>query len=175
MRLSLTDKYKIRNQTLVSKLWYIGQIYTIPKYQEVNWKQRIYKFLWKRKKSPRHRGQLSIWRGRLGILNRHTIKLYKIIWIQSLLNPTNALWKDLMLYWLKLILNSDQDLDLFKQKKILTGLLVTKVYKNRTLNNSLFNYSILDQISPITTSLQHIYRRNSCPNHIFNPTHQTGP
>ena len=37
-------------------------------------------------------------------------------WIQSLLNPTNALWKDLMLHWLKLILNSDQDLAFFLTK-----------------------------------------------------------
>ena len=65
-------------------------------------------------------------------------------WIQSLLNPTNALWKDLMLHWLKLILNSDQDLAFFWQKQILTGLLVTKNYKNRTMKISLFSYSMLD-------------------------------
>ena len=74
-----------------------------------------------------------------------------------------------MLYWLKLILNSDQDLALSWQKQILTGLLVTKIYKNRIMKISLFNYSILGYISPIT-SLPHIYRRNSCPTHIFKPT-----
>ena len=42
-------------------------------------------------------------------------------WIQSLLNPTNALWKDLVLYCLKLILNSDQGLAFFSPKQILTG------------------------------------------------------
>ena len=26
---------------LVSKLWYIGQIYTIPKYQKGNWRKNI--------------------------------------------------------------------------------------------------------------------------------------
>ena len=36
-----------------------------------------------------------------------------------------------------------------------------------------FNYSKLGYISAITTSLPHIYRRNSCPTHIFKPTHQT--
>ena len=66
-----------------------------------------------------------------------------------------------MLYWLKLILNSDQDLALSWQKQILTGLLVTKIYKNRTIKISLFNYSVLGYISPIATFLPHIYRRNS--------------
>ena len=95
-------------------------------------------------------------------------------WIQSLPNATNALWKNLMLYWMKLILNSDQDLALSRQKQILTGLPVTKIYKNRTMKISLFNYSMLGYISSITTSLPHIYRRNSCPTHIFKPIHQTG-
>ena len=77
-------------------------------------------------------------------------------------------------FWLKLILNSDQDLALSQQKQILTGLIVTKIYKNRTMKISLFKYSMLGYISPIPTSLSHIYWRNSCPTHIFQPTHQTG-
>ena len=61
-----------------------------------------------------------------------------------------------------------------RQKQILTGpLLVTKVYKNRTTKISLFNYSMLGYISPKTTSLPYIYGKNSCPTHIFKPTHQT--
>ena len=60
-----------------------------------------------------------------------------------------------------------------RQKQILAGLLVTKIYKNRIMKISLFNYYMLGYISPITTSLPHIYRRNSCPTHIFKPTHQT--
>ena len=39
---------------------------------------------------------------------------------------------------------------------------------------SLFSYSTLGYISPITTFLPHIYRRNSCPTHIFKPRHQAG-
>ena len=70
-----------------------------------------------------------------------------------------------MLYWLKLILNSDQDLVLSEQKQILTGLLAIKIYKNRTMKISLFDYSMLGYISPITASLSHIYR-NPCPTHI---------
>ena len=62
---------------------------------------------------------------------------------------------------------------LFGQKQILTGLLVTKIYKNRIMKISLFNYYMLGYISTITTSLPHIYRRNSCPTHIFKPIHQT--
>ena len=65
----------------------------------------------------RHLAQLSILRGGLGILDIDT-QLNCIKWIQRLLNPTNVLWKDLMLYQLKLILNSDQDLALFIQKQI---------------------------------------------------------
>ena len=43
--------------------------------------------------------QLSIWRDRIGSLNIDTqLNYIKIKWIQRLLNPTNALWKDLMLY-----------------------------------------------------------------------------
>ena len=32
------------------------------------------------------------------VLDRRTTNYIKLKWIQSLLNPTNALWKDLMLY-----------------------------------------------------------------------------
>ena len=58
--------------------------------------------------------------------------------------------EDLMLYLLKLILNSDKALALNKQKKILTGLLITKVYKkvykNLTMKIFLFNYSMFGYI-----------------------------
>ena len=48
---------------------------------------------------PRHLTELSIWRGGLGILDIDTqLNYIKIKCIQSLLNFTNALWKDLMLY-----------------------------------------------------------------------------
>ena len=79
---------------------------------------------------PWYLAQLSIWRGGPGIFAIETqLNYLKIKWIQRLINPTNALRKDLMLYWLKLILNSDQDLALFRQKQILSGLLVTKFTK----------------------------------------------
>ena len=95
----------------------------------------------------------------------HTIKLIKIKWIQSLLNPTNALWKDLMLHWLKLILNSDQDLAFF----------LTKTDSYRSISHKKLqkqndeDFSI--QLLYAWLYLPYIYRRNSCPTHIFNPKH----
>ena len=69
VRLSLRGKNMIRNQILVSKLWYIGQIYTIPKYQKGNWKKNMQFPLEQEKiEPPRQWAQLSIWRDRLGIL-----------------------------------------------------------------------------------------------------------
>ena len=109
------------------------------------------------------------------VSDRHKIKLDKnkmdSKFIKS--HQCSLLERSHAVFWLKLILNSDQDLALSRQKQILTGILVTKIYKNRTMKISLFNYSMLGYISPITTSLPHIYRRNSCPTHIFKPTHQT--
>ena len=50
------------------------------------------------KRPPRYLAQLSIWRGALGILEIDTqLNSLKTQWIQRLLNPTNALWKDLIL------------------------------------------------------------------------------
>ena len=47
---------------------------------------------------PKHLIQLSTWNGGLGILDIDTqLNSLKTKWIQRLLNPTNALWKDLML------------------------------------------------------------------------------
>ena len=61
VRLSLRGKNIIRNQILVSKLWYLGQIYTIPKYQKGNWKKNIQFPLEQEKiQPPRHWAQLSI-------------------------------------------------------------------------------------------------------------------
>ena len=58
---------------------------------------------------PKHLAHFSIWRDKLAILERKTQSNYiKIKLIQRLLNPTNDLWKYLILYWLKLVLNFDQ-------------------------------------------------------------------
>ena len=59
----------------------------------------MYNFLWIRIRRPRHLVQLSIWRGGLDILDiANQLNSLKIKWIKSLLNPTNVLWKNLMLY-----------------------------------------------------------------------------
>ena len=115
-------KKLIINQILLSKLWYIGQIYTIPKYIKEEIEKRICNFLWEGKKirPPRHLVQLPIWKGGLGIVDIDTqLNYLKIKWIQRLFHPTNALWKDLMLYRLNLILNYNQGLALFRQNQIL--------------------------------------------------------
>ena len=52
------EKKRIVNQILLSKLWYIGQIYTIPKFI----KEEIEKTI----------AQLSIWKCGLGILDIDT-------------------------------------------------------------------------------------------------------
>ena len=49
MRLSLPGKKIVVNQILLSKLWYICQIYTITKYIKKEIEKRICKFLWNRK------------------------------------------------------------------------------------------------------------------------------
>ena len=55
-----------------------------------------------------------------GILDTETqLNSLKIKWVQRLLNPTNALWKNLMLYELNFLLNYNQELALFRQKQIL--------------------------------------------------------
>ena len=154
------------------------QICTIPKYQKGIWK-KIHLFLWNRKKynllenelnSPHLEEQAKYFT----VSDRCTIKLDKNKMDSKFIKSRQcSLERSHAVFWLKLMLNSDQDLALSWQKQILTALLVTKVYKNRTMKISLFNYSMLGYISPITTSLPHIYRRNSCPTHIFKPTHQT--
>ena len=51
----------------------------------------------------------------LGILDIETqLNSPKIKWIQRLLNPTNGLWKNLMLYQLNLILTYNQELAFFR-------------------------------------------------------------
>ena len=77
----------------------IGQICIIPKYT----KKRIYNFLGNRKEiePPRHLVQLSISKSGLDSLEIETrLNSLKIKWTQSLLNPDNAVGKQLMLYQL---------------------------------------------------------------------------
>ena len=64
---------------------------------------------------PRYLAHISIWMIGLGILDIETqLKSLKIKWIQRSLNPTNALWKNLMLYQFNIILNYNQELAPFR-------------------------------------------------------------
>ena len=141
----------IVNQSLLSKLWYIGQFCTFPKYtkKEYNISSRTGK---KYDLCPRRLVQLSISTSGLGILDMETqINSPKIKCIQRLLNPNNALWKHLMLYQLNFILNYNQGLALSRQKQILGS--NSHIYKNRAMKISLLSYSMLGYILPITTPL----------------------
>ena len=73
----------------------------------------------KEPRPPRHLAKLSIWTGGLGILDIGTQLYYlKTKWIQMLINLTNAVSKDPILYSSNFFLNSNQGLALFRQKQI---------------------------------------------------------
>ena len=74
---------------------------------------------------PRHLAKLSIWRGGLGIFDIEP-QLNYIIRMHLKVIKSQQCSVERSHVVLKLILNSDQGLALFRQKKILTGLLVTK-------------------------------------------------
>ena len=66
--------------------------------------------------------QISIWKCGLGFLDLDTqLKSLELQWILRFLNLTNALRKGLMLYWLNLKNNSNQNLCSFRQKQILSS------------------------------------------------------
>ena len=79
---------------------------------------------------PRQLAKLSIWRGGLGIFDLDpqlncTIRMHsKVIKFQQCYVERSHVV-------LKLTLNSDQGLALFRQKQTLTGLLVTKNLQNK--------------------------------------------
>lgn len=96
-----------------------------------------------------HLAQVSIWKVGLGILDIDIqLNSSKIKWIQSLLNPTNSLWKDITVYQLNLILYSTQGLALFRQTHKSLGLPDIKTYKNKTIEMFLYSCLILGYISP---------------------------
>ena len=136
----MRSKKIIVNQILLSKLWYRGQIYTIPKYIKKEIEKRIYNFLWSSKKYDLPDNYLNS-RSGLGILDTDSqLNCIKTKWIvikhhQCSLERSHAV----------VILNSDQGLALFRQKRSL-GLLVTKINKNWKMKISLFNCSMLDYI-----------------------------
>ena len=89
---------------------------------------------------PRHLAKLSIWRGGLGIFDidpqiNYIIRMHlKVIKSQQCSVERSHVA-------LKLILNSDQGLALFRQKQILTGLLSHKKFTKKVII-SLFSDSM---------------------------------
>ena len=72
-------------------------------------------------------------------LDRHAIKLYKNKMDSKFIRTHQCSLERSHAVLAELILNSDQDLALSRQKQILTGLQVTKIYKNKTMKISLFD------------------------------------
>ena len=117
----MKKKKRILNQIPLSKLWHIGQIYTITKFTK-NILKKQYKITLEQKRNmifqaPYSAFHLEVWARYLNIVTQ--LNSLKLKWIQRLLNSTNALWKSLILYELKLKLNSNEGLALFKQKQII--------------------------------------------------------
>ena len=111
-------KKKIVNQIFWSKLWFRGQILLFQNISKRKLKKKNIQFSLEQQKI-RPPTQLAQSYGGLGILDIDTqLNCINKKWIQWLLNSTNVLWKDLMLYWLELILNFHQGLALFRQKQI---------------------------------------------------------
>ena len=85
VRLSLRGRKLVINLILLSKLLYIGQIHTVPRYIKKQIEKMIYNFLWEGKKirPPRHLVQLPIWKGGLGFLDIDDTQLnsLKVKWI----------------------------------------------------------------------------------------------
>ena len=112
VRLSLRGKKIFVNQTLFSKLQFIGQIYAV---------RKNIRFLPERKNNRTSQAPSSTlhFEGWTRYFRHRNSKYLKIKKIQMLLNPTSALWKDLTLCRMNLILNYNQDIFLFRQKQIL--------------------------------------------------------
>ena len=108
MQLSLGWKKRKKNckpNAVIQTLVYRSNIYCSKIYQ---------------KEIEKKIAQLSIWKCGLGILDIDTqLNSLELKWNWRLLNPTNVLWKGLMLHWLNLKNNSNQGLSLFRQKQML--------------------------------------------------------
>ena len=125
------------------------------------YQKRIYDSVWNRKKkkqSPRHLVQLSIWTSGVDILDIETqLNSLKMKRIQRLLNPTNALWKNLTLYQLNLVLNYNQSLALFKEKQILWS----------TSHKHLQKQKNEDLLIKLLNALAKFYQQLPCPSYFY--------
>ena len=112
-------KKRILNQILLSKLWCIVQINTIPIFiKQKSKKQCKISSGTKIYNSPWEEAQLSIWKCGLGISDIDTqSNSLELKWIQRLLNHANAFRKGLTLCLLIWKLYSNQDLATFSLDK----------------------------------------------------------
>ena len=77
--------------------------------------------------------QLSILKDGVNTLDIDAqLNYLKTKWIPRLWNPTHAFWKDLIQYWLNLIINSNEGLVLFRQHRSLS-LLDIKTYRKKIM------------------------------------------
>ena len=84
------------------------------------------------------------------ILNIDTqLNSLDIKWIQRLLNTINALWKNLLLFQLNLILNSNQGLALFRETQILRSPRHSNLQKQ---NNKDYRIQLLNARQNFTTT-----------------------
>ena len=115
---SLWDEKRKKNckpNSLIQTLIYRSNICYSKIYQRKDWKNNS---------STLH---LEMWTRYFR--HRYSINSLELQWILRLLNPTNPLWKALMLYWLKLKKDSNQGLCLLRQKQILRS------YRHKNLQN----------------------------------------
>ena len=121
VRLSLRGKNNHVLNPFIKTMVYRSNIHYSKINQKGNWKKHIkFPLELQKMRLPRHLVQLSTWKGGLGILDIDTqLNSLETKWIQRLVNPTHAFWKYLRLYWLNLILNSNQGLVLFRKIQIL--------------------------------------------------------
>ena len=120
----------------------LGTIWVLLLEQEsyFSYMKKMIKKILQTTETPRHLAQLSIWRGGLGILDIDTqLNFLKIKWIERLLNSIAALWKHIRLFWLKLILNSNQGLTLFRQKQVLRSTSHKSLQKRNNEDNVLLH------------------------------------
>ena len=141
MRFSLWQEKITVNLILWLNLWYTAQIYTIPKYIQKKLRNEYKIFI---RQTPHLESSVRY------ILDIDTqLNSLDIKWIQRLLNTTNALWKNLLLYQLNLIFNSNQGLALFRETQILRSPRHSNLQKQ---NNKDYRIQLLNAQQNFTTT-----------------------
>ena len=148
MRLFLRGKKIILNQILFPRCYtYIGQIYTIPKHIKKEIEKRIRNFPRNKKKYNLQTLSLILYfEGGLSNLDIDTQLNYNNKMDSKVIKSHQRSLERSHAVLIEINSETWSRPSPSIQKQILTGLLVTKVYKNRAMKISLFNYSILGYI-----------------------------